>query len=209
MIVTDAIDAYLERIRPRPDPVLAEMEAHGARDGIPIVVPGTGRLLQLLAAASGARRALEVGTAIGVSTLYIARGLAAGGTIVSFEIDSERQAAARDYLERAGLAARVQLRLQDARSGLAELDGEFDFAFMDGVKAQYDDYFVQLMPRLAPGALLVVDNVLMGGSVAENDDSERAATARAFNDRLLAHPELTGTVTPVGDGVLVAIKAQA
>jgi caffeoyl-CoA O-methyltransferase len=103
----------------------------------------------------------------------------------------------------------VQLRLQDARSGLAELDGEFDFAFMDGVKAQYDDYFVQLMPRLAPGALLVVDNVLMGGSVAENDDSERAATARAFNDRLLAHPELTGTVTPVGDGVLVAIKAQA
>jgi predicted O-methyltransferase YrrM len=207
MILTDAVATYLDAIRPQPDPVLADMEAHGSRDGIPIVVPGTGRLLQVLALAHGARRALEVGTAIGVSTLYIARGLASGGTIVSFEIDPERQAAARGYLERAGALEQADLRLQDARQGLAELDGEFDFAFVDGVKAEYDDYFDQLLPRLAPGAVLVVDNVLMGGSVAEGDTSERATTARAFNARLLSHPELTGTVTPVGDGVLVAVKA--
>ena len=207
MIVTDAVAAYLSQIRSEPDPVLAEMEAHGARDRIPIVVPTTGQLLQVLALAHGARRALEVGTAIGVSTLYIARGLAAGGTIVSFEIDPERQAAARGYLERAGLLDRADLRLQDARQGLAELDGEFDFAFVDGVKSEYDDYFDELLPRLSPGAVLVVDNVLMGGSVAEGDTSERAVTARAFNDRLLGHPDLTGTVTPVGDGVLVAVKA--
>ncbi len=206
MIVTDAVSAYLDRIRPQPDPVLADMEAQAARDGIPIVVPGTGQLLQVLAMAHGARRALEVGTAIGVSTLYIARGLAPEGTIVSFEIDPDRQRAARGYLERAGVLDRADLRLQDARQGLAELDGEFDFAFVDGVKSEYDDYFDELLPRLAPGAVLVVDNVLMGGSVAEGDPSQRASTARAFNDRLLGHPELTGTVTPVGDGVLVAVK---
>jgi caffeoyl-CoA O-methyltransferase len=206
MIVTGAVSAYLDRIRPQPDPVLADMEAHGARDGIPIVVPGTGRLLQVLAMAHGARRALEVGTAIGVSTLYIARGLAPEGTIVSFEIDPDRQRAARGYLERAGVLDQADLRLQDARQGLAELDGEFDFAFVDGVKSEYDDYFDELLPRLAPGAVLVVDNVLMRGSVAEDDPSERATTARAFNDRLLGHPEFTGTVTPVGDGVLVAVK---
>jgi predicted O-methyltransferase YrrM len=206
MIVTDAVAAYLARTRPHPDSVLAEMEAQGARDGIPIVVPGTGQLLQVLAMARGARRALEVGTAIGVSTLYIARGLVPEGTIISFEIDPERQRAARDYLDRAGVLQRTDLRLQDARQGLAELEGTFDFAFMDGVKSEYDDYFDQLLPRLAPGAVLVVDNVLRGGSVAEAQPSGPAATARAFNERLLGHPELTATATPVGDGVLVAVK---
>jgi predicted O-methyltransferase YrrM len=207
MIVTDAVSEYLERVRRRPDPVLAEMESQGARDGIPIVVPGTGALLQALALARGARRALEVGTAIGVSTLYIARGLAPGGTIISFEIDAERHADARSYLERAGVLDRTDLRLQDARQGLASLDGKFDFAFIDGVKSEYGEYFDVLFPLLEPGAVLVVDNVLRGGSVADEDPSERALIARAFNDRLLAESELAlATITPVGDGVLVAIK---
>lgn len=206
MIVTDAISEYLQRVRPAPDPVLAEMEAHGARDGIPIVVPGTGQLLHVLALARGARRALEVGTAIGVSTLYIARGLADGGKIVSFEIDPERHAAARRYLDRAGVLDRADLRLQDAREGLASLEGTFDFAFIDGVKSEYGDYFDMLSPLLAPGAVLVVDNVLMGGSVAEGDTSERSTTARAFNERLLGDPDLSAIVTPVGDGVLIAVK---
>jgi caffeoyl-CoA O-methyltransferase len=206
MIVTDAVSRYLETGRTPPDALLAEMEAHGARDGIPIVVPSTGRLLQVLALVGGARRAVEIGTAIGVSTLYTARGMAPEGRIISFEIDSQRQDAARAYLERGGVGDCVDLRLQDAREGLAELQGEFDFAFMDGVKTEYEDYFERLMPRLAPGAVLIVDNVLMGGSVAEGDPSPRATRARDFNQRLLTHPELTATVTPVGDGVLIAVK---
>ncbi len=207
MIVTADVEGYLEQARRQPDPLLAEMEAHGERDQIPIVVPGTGELLQVLALARGARRALEVGTAIGVSTLYIARGLADGGTIVSFEIDPARHQAARRYLDRAGLSARADLRLQDAREGLTALDGGFDFAFLDGVKAQYGDYFELVAPLLAPGAVLVVDNVLRGGSVADRSDtSDQASRMRAFNQRLLDDPSLIGTVTPVGDGVLVAVK---
>jgi predicted O-methyltransferase YrrM len=211
MIVTEAVSSYLEDLQPGSDPVLAEMEAQGEREGIPIVVPETGALLHVLALARGARRILEVGTAIGVSTLYLARALPEGGQVVSFEIDPERHQTARGYLERAGVLDRADLRLQDAREGLAELDGQFDMAFVDGVKTQYGEYFELLVPLLAPGAVLAVDNVLMSGTVAEGRSDghwtdDQIAGARAFNQRLLAHEQLTGTLTPVGDGVLIAIK---
>ena len=206
MILTKPVSDYIDQVRSTPDRVLAEMETHARHDGIPIVVPATGRLLQVLALARGAHRALEVGTAIGVSTLYIARGLAEGGQVVSFEVDPDRHAAAVDYLERAGVADRVQLNLQDARDGLAAQEGTFDFAFLDGVKAQYGDYFDAVLPLLDVGAVLVVDNVLMNGRVAQAEGGERISMARAFNERLLTHPELTSTLTPVGDGVLVAVR---
>lgn len=211
MIVTGAVQDYLAELRAAPDPVLAEMEAQAARDGVPIVVPETGALLHVLALAAGAKRILEVGTAIGVSTLYLARALPGDGQIVSFEIDERRHAAARAYLERAGVLARADLRLQDARAGLREVKGPFDMAFIDGVKTQYGDYLDALLPLLAPGALLTVDNTLMGGGVAEGAGDggwteDQIATARAFNTRLLGDERLTGTLLPVGDGVLIAVR---
>lgn len=207
MIVTEAVNAYLAQLRPDPDPVLAEMEAQGARDSVPIVVPQTGRLLQVLALCRGARRIVEVGTAIGVSTLYLARALPEDGLITSFEIDPERHASARGYLQRAGVIDRADLRLEDARTGLASLHAaSFDFAFLDGVKAQYSDYLEQVLPLIASGGVLAIDNVLLSGSVAGDGDDERAAGMREFNARLLSDERLTGTVTPVGDGVLVAVR---
>jgi predicted O-methyltransferase YrrM len=211
VIVTDAVQDYLRSSRAEPDAVLARMEDQAGREGIPIVVPETGQLLHVLALACGARRVLEVGTAIGVSTLYLARALPSDGQIVSFEIDDARHEAARRYLEEAGVLERADLRLQDARDGLRELDGEFDMAFIDGVKTQYGDYFDALLPLIRPGGLLTVDNVLMSGSVASGEgdgrwSDDQIAGARAFNRRLLEHPQLVATITPVGDGVLVAVK---
>jgi predicted O-methyltransferase YrrM len=212
VIVTEAVSAYLAELRPDPDPVLAEMEAHGARDRVPIVVPEAGRLLHVLALARGARRIVEVGTAIGVSTLYLARALPEDGLIVSFEVDADRHAAARGYLERAGVLDRADLRLQDAREGLASLEpASFDLAFIDGVKAQYGDYLELVLPLIAPGGVLAVDNVLMSGSVAEGRSDggwseEQIAGMREFTRRLLSDERLTATVTPVGDGVLVAVR---
>jgi len=210
VIVTDAVSSYLDDIRHAPDPVLAEMEAHGARDGIPIVVPETGQLLQVLAATRGARRIVEVGTAIGVSTLYLARGMAADGLLVSFEIDEVRHNAARDYLGRAGVGERCDLRLQDARTGLQSLEGPVDLAFIDGVKAQYGNYFEHVLPLLGPGSVLAVDNVLMNGTVAENRSDghwteDQIATMRALTSQILADERLDATVTPVGDGLLIAV----
>jgi caffeoyl-CoA O-methyltransferase len=211
MIVTDAVSSYLDELRTPPDPVLAEMEAHAARDRVPIVVPQTGALLHVLALAAGARRVVEVGTAIGVSTLYLARAVGEGGSVISFEIDKERHEAAVGYLERAGVSEKVDLRLQDAREGLTELErGSFDFAFVDGVKAQYGDYLELVLPLLRPGGVLTVDNVLMSGTVAENRSDgnwseEQIERMRDLSKRLL--DQLTGLVTPVGDGVLVAVRS--
>src|SRR5437763_14302968 len=211
MIVTSAVSGYINSLRAQPDPVLEDMEEHAARDGIPIVMPETGALLHILALCHGARRIVEVGTAIGVSTLYLARALPEDGVVVSFEIDPDRHADARRYLERAGVIERADLRLQDARQGLESLEGPLDMAFIDGVKTQYGEYFDALLPLLGTGAVLAVDNVLMSGTVAEGQSDghwsqDQIDRARAFNHRLLETEQLAGTVTPVGDGVLVAVR---
>jgi predicted O-methyltransferase YrrM len=211
MIVTEAVSSYIAQVRREPDPVLAEMEAQAARERIPVVVPATGALLHVLALATGARRVVEVGTAIGVSTLYIARALPSDGVVVSFEIDEARHSAARSYLDRAGVLDRADLRLEDARAGLASLQGPFDMAFIDGVKTQYGDYLDQLLPLLGDRAVLAVDNVLMGGTVAEghgdgNWTDDQIASARVFNQRVLSLERFEGTITPVGDGVLIAVR---
>jgi caffeoyl-CoA O-methyltransferase len=210
--VTETVGRYLESLSPPPDPVLAEMEAHADRDGVPVVEPVTGQLLHVLARACGARQIVEVGTAIGVSTLYLARALAPDGQIVSFEIDERRHGAACDYLARAGVLDRADLRLQDARAGLESLEhGSFDMAFIDGVKVQYGDYLDALLPLLRSGGVLAVDNALMSGTVAEGRSDgrwtdEQIAYARDFNERVLGDERLTGTVAPVGDGVLIAVR---
>jgi predicted O-methyltransferase YrrM len=211
MIVTPAVSEYLKAVRPPSDPLLAQMQAHGAREGIPILDAESAALLHVLARAVGARRVVEVGTAIGVSTLHLARALPAEGELISFEIDPARRDAAEGYLTRAGLAARMDLRLRDARAGLAELTGPFDLAFLDGVKAEYEEYLALVVPLLRPGGMVAIDNVLMSGTVAENRSDghwtdEQIATARAFNARLLDHPQLIATITPVGDGIALAVR---
>jgi predicted O-methyltransferase YrrM len=212
MIVTEAVSRYLSQLRQPPDAVLAEMEARAAAENVPVVEPATGRLLEVLVAATGAVRVLEIGTAIGVSTLYMARALPEGGVIVSFEIDAERQRAAGEYLERAGVAERVDLRLHDAREGVVELEPPWDLAFLDAAKQQYGDYLELVVPLLRPGGLVVADNALMSGLVAEGRaggpwSEQHVRDARAFNERLLSHPDLgAATVTAVGDGVGLAVK---
>ncbi len=208
MILAPAVEAYLAGLVPAPDPVLAEMQEHGAREGIPIVVPETGALLELLAAATGAERAVEVGTAIGVSTLHLARG---GAHVTTFEIDEQRQSVARGYLERAGLIDRVDLRLQDATEGLATLEPGFDLAFIDGPKGRYGGHLEQVVELLRPGGLLLVDNVLMSGAVATGEptgswSAEHIAGMRAVNQRLVDHPQLSSTLLAVGDGIAVSVR---
>jgi predicted O-methyltransferase YrrM len=211
VIVTDAVERYLLALRTPPDPVLAEMEQHGEREGIPIVVPETGALLGVLAAACGARRVVEVGTAIGVSTLHIARALPEGGSIVSFEVNEQRHLAARGYLDRAGLGGRADLRLQDAGEGLATLEpGGFDMAFLDGLKGDYPRHLELALPLLRRGGVLAVDNTLLSGTVAEGRSDghwgdDQIEQMRGFNAALVARDDLVATVLPVGDGVLVGV----
>jgi predicted O-methyltransferase YrrM len=211
VILTKAVDEYLATLRGEPDEVLAEMEAQAEREWIPVVPPETGELLGLLARMRGASRIVEIGTAIGVSTLYLARALPADGLIVSFEIDPARHQAARDYLQRAGVLDRADLRLQDAREGLASLEGPFDMAFVDAAKMQYGNYLELLLPLLAPRAVVAIDNMLMSGTVATgrgdgNWTEAQIEMARALNARVVAMPEFEASLVPVGDGLLVAVR---
>ncbi len=110
--------------------------------------PRPGRCWACSPGPAGARTVVEVGTAIGVSTLHLARAVGPGGRVISFEIDAERQAAARDYLTRAGVIDRTDLRLQDAAAGLRELDGPVDMAFLDGLKADYPEHLELILRRV-------------------------------------------------------------
>jgi predicted O-methyltransferase YrrM len=211
VILTKEVDEYLAKLRREPDEVLAEMEAEAQRDWVPVVPPETGELLGLLVRMRGANRVVEIGTAIGVSTLYIARALPRDGQVVSFEIDPARHRGARDYLKRAGVLDRADLRLQDAREGLASLEGPFDMAFIDAAKMQYGDYIELLLPLLASRAVVAIDNMLMSGTVATgrsdgNWTEDQIKMARALNARMVEMPEFEASLLPVGDGLLVAVS---
>ena len=203
-------ESYLERLLPPRAPLLREMEEAAARDEVPISDPEVGRLLSILARSTGARRIVEVGTAIGYGTLCLARG-AAEARVTTIDSDSERLATARAYLERAGVADRVELLQGSALEVLPALAGPFDLAYLDAVKSEYRRYLDLLLPKLRVGGLVVVDNLLWRGHVAvppEDEDDETADALRAFNGYLMMHPQLEAVVLPLGDGIGLGTKTR-
>ena len=143
-----------------------------------------------------------------MSTLHLAR---AGAHVTSFEIDELRHQAAHGYLGRAGLADSVDLRLQDATKGLATLEPPFDLGFIDGPKQGYADHIDSIVDLLRPGGLLLVDNVLISGTIATGVPAgpwtaQHIEWMREVNRRLTNHPRLLSLVTPVGDGVALAVR---
>ncbi len=207
-ILDDDVKGYLDGIRPRRSEVMAEMESVAERDSVPIVNWETGRLLATLARSLDPR-VMEVGTAIGYSTLHIAEQLS-DGRIVTLERDPDRAAQARDFLERGGVADRVEIVEGDALETIPEVDGPFDLLFVDASKGEYAKYIELAEPKLSDRAVLVVDNLLMSGQVAGGDgrwDQASLDTARALNLELTGGPKWFGSVLPVGDGVGLATRA--
>jgi caffeoyl-CoA O-methyltransferase len=200
---------YLDRLMPPRDPLLREMEEQAAREDVPISDPEVGRLLSILARAVGARRILEIGAAIGYGAVWMARG-APEARVQSVDVNPERLATARAYLERAGLADRVELIEGKALEVIQRLDGPFDLVYVDAVKTEYRRYLDLVLPKLRVGGLIVCDNLLWGGEVAAPGDTEdRDADAlRAFNGYLMMHPQLQAVVLPLGDGVGLATKTK-
>jgi caffeoyl-CoA O-methyltransferase len=212
MILDPVVADYLAGLYPASDPVLQEMERQGEAEGVPIVLKDGGLTLGVLARAVGARRVVECGTAIGVSTLHLARAVGEGGEVITFDVDPDRQATARSYLERAGVADRVDLRLQPALEGLRDVDGPFDLAFIDAIKSEYAGYVELVLPKLRVGGMLVIDNSLMSGSVAAGRRTSGGWSQsdidalRDLNAALVARADLATVVLPVADGMTVAVK---
>jgi caffeoyl-CoA O-methyltransferase len=201
---------YTESIGQPPHPALLAIERAAEPDGVPILDRAGGRVLAALAA--GRRRIVEVGTAFGYSTLWMALAQPAGGTIVTLDPDRSRTDQARGWWREANIPdAQVRVinrpALEAFAAGSAEPDlaGPFDLVFIDALKDEYMAYLEALRPRLAAGALIVADNVLWSGAVSDPASSRSgAAELRAFNAAVLADPGLVATVLPVGDGLLVA-----
>jgi caffeoyl-CoA O-methyltransferase len=161
-------------------------------------------LLEVITRAMGATLAVEVGTFTGSSSLAIARGLAPGGRLICCDISEEWTAVARQAWADAGVDDRVDLRIAPALDTLRALppDPVVDLAFVDADKTGYTDYYDEIVPRLRPGGVMLVDNTLQQGRVADPAaDDINAVAIRAFNDKVMADDRVRTTLTPVGDGL--------
>ena len=205
-------DYLLDHCTPA-DSVLADLAAETAEafpDAAGMqITQDEGRLLTMLVQLSGARTAVEVGVFTGYSAICIARGLPAGGRLLACDVSAEWTAVARTYWERAGVADRIDLRLAPAAETLRALpaDPVIDFAFIDADKTGYPTYYEELLSRLRPGGLLVLDNVLQGGRVLEQrPDHPSVAAIQRLNDLVVADPRVESVMLPVRDGVTLIRK---
>ena len=209
-ILDEQVQNDLSDLRPPRSDVMAEMEAVAERDSVPIVHWETGRFLATLTQALDPN-VLEVGTAIGYSTLHLAEPLSAG-RVTTLEIDADRARQARDFWSRAGVGERIELVEGDARTTIPSLSGPFDLLFVDAAKGEYREYIELAEPLLSERALLVIDNLLVGGEVALPEGSEgrrsadSVASAKALNPQLLGSQNWLGSVLPIGDGVGFAAR---
>ena len=206
------VAAYLAGLTRAPHPVLDRIRDEGHASGVPVVDPLTGALLHAMTRVIGATRVLEIGTAIGYSTVWMATALPATGLLVTLERDHTRATTARGYIRDAGVDDRVNVMIGEADRYLHKLAGPFDLIFQDGDKALYGPMLDALVALLRPGGLLVTDNVLWGGEVvpgyveAPRERTDDTVAIAAYNERLAADPRLSTTWLPVGDGVAMAIR---
>jgi predicted O-methyltransferase YrrM len=203
---------WVESVAAPIHPALAAIEAAAAPERIPILDRESGRALSVVVA--GRRRIVEVGTAYGYSTLWMALGAAPDSTIATIDPDRARTDLARGWWRQAGIADerievvnRPALEAFAAGAGEPALIGPFDFAFIDALKEEYLAYLEAIVPRLEPGAIVVADNVLWAGAVSGDQPSRRGGSTealRAFDRATMSDPRFNATILPVGDGLLIA-----
>jgi predicted O-methyltransferase YrrM len=207
------VDAYIEGRLVPADPALQAALAANAAAGLPAidVAPTQGKLLNILARMVGARRILEIGTLGGYSTIWLARALPADGRLVTLEAVPRHAAVARENIARAGLGDRVEVRVGAALDSLPGLEGPFDFIFIDADKPSNPDYLDWALRLSRPGTVIVCDNVIRGGRVADMGNRDPALVGtRALFDRLGDDARLTATaIQTVGakgwDGFAIAL----
>jgi predicted O-methyltransferase YrrM len=196
------IDDYVAGLFAPPDGALEEALREAEREGLPSInVSATeGKLLQMLVEISGARRVLEIGTLGGYSAVHFARALPEEGALISLELDEHHAEVARRNVERAGLSARVEIRVGDARQSLLRLvengEGPFDLIFIDADKEGYPEYLDWSLRLSRPGTIILGDNAIREGSVIDPDDSSSQAM-REFNQKLAEDPRLSAIVLPL------------
>ncbi|MDQ2960256.1 MAG: O-methyltransferase [Candidatus Dormibacteraeota bacterium] len=209
-LLTEELHRYIVDHSTPLDEVAADLVAETIALGDPAgmqIAPEQGAFMSILVAALGVRNAVEVGTFTGFSALCIARGMGEGGRLLCCDVSEEWTAIGRRYWDRAGVGGRIELRIGPASDTLRALprDAAIDFVFIDADKGGYRDYAEQLIPRLRPGGVMLVDNVLWSGRVLGSDEGDaNLRHIRRFNDWLAAHDAVECVLLPIGDGLTMA-----
>jgi caffeoyl-CoA O-methyltransferase len=206
--VTDQLHDYMVAHGMPLDEIATELVAETQKLGSAAVMLTTAdqaALLTTLTRLISAKRAVEIGTFTGFSALAIARGLADDGQLICLDVSDEWTSIGRRYWERAGVADKIDLRIGDAHQSAAELDGEFDLAFVDADKPGYIEYFEHLVPRIRPNGLLLFDNTLAGGRVVGVHD-EDPVDRKEFNAHVAADDRVDVVMLGIGDGLTLVRK---
>lgn len=201
---------YLDRLMPASDDLLAEMERYAAENRVPIADREVALFLEITARAINAKRVLECGMAIGYSVIHLLRGMPNDGRVFTIDPSDEMIRAAAGYFTRAGRRERVHIEKGYALDVIPQLNETFDLVFIDAVKEEYRGYLDLSLPKLRPGGVVICDNLLWGGRVAGEIESEDYKTStealREFNPYFVNHPQLRAVVLPVGDGLGYGVK---
>lgn len=204
--IDPTVEKYMYDILPERDEVLLEMEDQARQRQIPIIGPAVARVLYQYAKLVNAKRVFELGSAIGYSTIWLARAVGDGGKVYYTDGSAKNREEAAGYIERAGVGARIEMMTGDSMELLASVDGEFDLIFNDVDKHQYPDAFRAALPRIRSGGLFITDNVLWSGRVARNESDKYTQGVMELNRLLYASEELFTTILPIRDGIAVCLK---
>ena len=202
-MIDEAIEQYSEAHTTPPEPLLATLaEETYATMSTPQMLTGPveGRLLELLVHGLGAKQVLEIGTFTGYAALSMAAALPEGGHVHTCDIEPRHADVAQRYIDQSPYADRITIHLGPALETIAKLDGDFDFVFIDADKANYDNYYEAVLPRLSERGLIAVDNTLWSGKVLDPPDESTRAIA-ALNDKLAADERVVVVQLTVRDGV--------
>ena len=202
------VDKYIYDLLPERDAVVNEMEAYADRHETPIIGPAVARLLTLLVQVSGATRIFEMGSAIGYSTIWLARAAGPKAQVFYTDGDPENARRAQGYFGKAGVAKRIKVQVGDALDLVGKAPGKFDFIFIDVNKHQYPDALRASLPKLKRGGLLATDNTLWSGKAAREaaPDDKDTRGVQEFNRLVYASKELFPVLIPLRDGVTVCRK---
>jgi caffeoyl-CoA O-methyltransferase len=206
--IQDDVEEYLYQLLPKRDAVIQEIEDHAAENRVPIIGPAVARLLTLLVQVSGAKRIFEMGSAIGYSTIWLARAAGPKAEVFYTDGSAENAKRAQDYFRRAGVAKRIRVQIGDALDLVKKTPGKFDFIFNDIDKHQYPDALRAAVPKLKRGGLLATDNTLWSGKAARPApaDDKNTLGVQEFNRLVYAAKDLYPVLIPLRDGVTICRK---
>lgn len=205
-IVNPRVEKYFYGLLPKRDAVLSEMEAYARRHNVPIIGPAVARMLAQLVQISGAKRIFEMGSAIGYSTIWLARAAGPGAEVFYTDGDAENARRAQEHFRRAGVSGRIHVLVGDALKLLAATPGKFDLIFNDVDKHQYPAVFRLAVPRIRRGGLFITDNTLWSGRVTRRATDRDTRGVQQFNRLVYSSRGLFPVLIPLRDGVTVCHK---